>query len=712
MFLGSQYALSGDFTQNLPDVTSMDNPDIQNSIGPENSMGFQIFDSSSAKVIRTKNKHNWFKGLSFGKKKKNIQGDVFTPDVIDYDYDIEKEEIIPVVNEVEKPPVTEVQPEKTQGKKESSSVTFGDSTVNIYCDNMDYDDETQQIIGTGNVKVVFTENNSVMTTTKIVYNHDLNYIEGIGNVHITKGNDVLDGDYTKIDLNYGNVMIDKPIIDNYLIKVVAKTGNVTTDSIEAYDGIANANVNFEKRMYTSQHASMFPMEINSYLSKAFYPKDYRKRGSKYHIKTKELYVNSTDGHDIITFKKADIYCGKVLLLKGTDISLSTDKSESFVETTLSEIGSMRYVGAFTGPGFVFHTPKSSTLKLVPIITLDGGKLGLGIMTRFYHKLNSTSFIYSSAANEFVAKGRQKLGDTDFSLEYGHMSYMNEWFLGSNISKYIAQLVYQKRYIFPDLGMNFSHRATAGYLTDLKGNSGTARFRYQAMLSKNLIEYSNFEKKLYAALDISTQGMMGVYGTGDTIGLFRIGPSIRTQFHGWGQQLTYFQTATGGGSPLKLTDDYRYGGSTINLIETLRINKYLSLGYAATLNLLNNDITTRNMFSESSLVVSIGPDDAKLSIGYDMIRQATLLNYTAVIGAKHQDIAFKKLFMKNPDKFKKEKKQKKERKPFTVYDGPEDGTNSQSNNSKVEKNGMEEAVDEIQNNTQNSPVLFDFGGFGL
>ena len=95
----------------------------------------------------------------------------------------------------------------------------------------------------------------------------------------------------------------------------------------------------------------------------------------------------------------------------------------------------------------------------------------------------------------------------------------------------------------------------------------------------------------------------------------------------------------------------------------------------------------------------------------MIRQATMLNYTALIGSKHQDISFKKLFMKNPDKFGKEKKDKKIRKPFTVYNGPEDGTNNEDT-IKADKNGMEEAVEEIQDNTQNSPVRFDFGGFGL
>ena len=82
----------------------------------------------------------------------------------------------------------------------------------------------------------------------------------------------------------------------------------------------------------------------------------------------------------------------------------------------------------------------------------------------------------------------------------------------------------------------------GTFTDEYGNTGTARFRYQAMLSKNIIEYRNYDKKLMAALDISMQGLMGVYGTGDSIGVFRVGPSVRTQYRGWGQQISYYQVS--------------------------------------------------------------------------------------------------------------------------------------------------------------------------
>ena len=692
-------AFAGDYSLNSQSIDYTDNPDIESTVGVDSITGGTLFEDGNTKVIKTKNK--FFKGWKFGKWKKKKNENVDKPIVIDYDYDTETEEIIPVVQETK---TEDKVKEEIKNSKETPAVAG--SNINVYCDNMEYFEDKKEIVGTGNAKVVFTDSNSVMSAEKIVFNHDLNYIEGIGNVRMTKDDQVMDGDYTKVDLNYGNAMIDNPVINNYMVKVIAKKGSMSTDSIEAYDGVAVAKQNYEKRVYSAQYASFFPMEVNDNMYRRFYPKEYRYKGTKYHIKTKELHVNSTEGHDTITFKNADIYAGKVLLMKGADMSLSTDKDQAFVETTLPEIGSMRYVGSYFGPGFVFNTPFSSTLKVAPLVTLDGGKFGVGILARFRQKRNNTQLMYSTGANKLVLRGRQQFGDSDFYAEYAHMSYINDWFLGSNISRYLAQVAYQKRYVMPDIGMTFSHRATAGYLTDEFGHTGTARFRYQAMMTKNILEYRNYDRKTYAALDLVTQGVMGVYGTGDTLGVFRIGPSIRTQYRGWGQRIAYYQSAKGGGSPLKYTDDYRYGNATVQLIETLRLNKYITLGYYAALNLQNNDPTTRNMFSESRVMVSFGPEDARLSFGYDMIRQATMLHYTALIGSKNQDISFKKLFIKNPDKIatsekKKKRKEKEKEKALKKQIEQSKEINSQNNNVIPEDSDID--------NIMETPAIFNFGG---
>ena len=708
LILSTQMVFASNAEYNPNSLDYMENSDIDNVVNIDSMDNYTIFDENSTKVIHTKKGAFW-KGFSFKKKNDN---DGEKPVVIDYDYDTETEEIIPVVQEKKVEKTIEVKTDdnnvkdKNNEKKKnnkSENIDYSNTTVNIYCDNMTYNDEKKEITGTGNAKVVFTENNAYMTAKKIVYNHDLNYFEGFDDVKIVRDGITLEGDYTKVDLNYGNVLVDNPLIDNYLVRISAKSGKATTDSLEAYDGTAQINADYEHLLYSSQQSYLFQMDVNPTMYRKFYPKEYRNPKTKYHIKTKELYVNSTDGHDSVTFKNADIYAGKLLLLKGTDLTLSSDKSQNFVETTLPEIGSMRYVGAYIGPGFVFNTPKSSTLKLAPILTYDSGDFGIGILARFRHRYNLTTLIYSSAANEFVAKGKQKLGDSDFQLEYSHLSYANDWFFGSGISKNLVQLAYHKRYIMPELGSTFAHRITGGYLTDEKGNTGTLRFRYMAQFTQRLASYEDYDRKLYAHIDLITQGVMGLYGTGDSAGAFRIGPSLTTQYRGWRQQIVYYQTAVGGASPLKYTDNYRYGHSTVSLVESLRLNKYISLGYYAVLNLNDDDGYTKNMFSESRISVSFGPEDAKISLGYDMIRQGARLNYTALIGSKNQKVSFKKLFMKNPDKAGKETRKKKQKsQPADVEQ--EVSPIPQNNDADSEDVIME---DKDFENSIESPLIFSF-----
>ena len=690
LLYSTHYALAGDFAQPF---NYIENPDVNMFAPVENATGMEIFDDNSKKVIHTKGR-TWRTIFTRGRKNKEEE----QTKVIDYNTDTPEKDIVqdePVEDKVIDTNKTEKTKKiKKSKQKENTFLDANSSNVNIYCDNMEYLQDKKEIVGTGNAKVIITENNSTMTADKIVYNHDLNYIEGIDNVRIVRDGKVMDGDYTKIDLNYGNAMMDNPLIDDYLVRVSAKSGLLTADTLEAYDGIASVKEDMEARVYSAQHAAFFQMEINQDLYRKFYPKEYRNRGTKYHIKTKELFVNSSDGHDVLTFKNSDIYFGKLLLMKGANMTLSTDKEQSFVETTIPEIGSMRYVGMYLGPGFVFNTPMSSTLKLAPIVTKDGPDFGVGILARFRHKRNVTQAIYSSAANQLVLRGRQQFGDSDFFLEYAHMSYINDWFLGANISKYLVQLAYQKQYLYPELGMSISHRATAGYLTDEYGHTGTARFRYQAQYTKNLFEYIDYNKKFMAAFDVIAQGMMGVYGTGDSTGVFRVGPNLRTQYRGWGQQITYFQSAKGGASPLIYTDDYRYGNSNLQIIESLRLNKYISIAYLASLNLQDTDVTTKNMFSESRVMISFGPEDAKLSLGYDMIRQSTMLNYTALIGSKNQDISFKKLFMNNPDKLAK-KKPEKQKKGFKLFGNSEEKINTKSE-------------EQIPQDVQAQPDVFDIG----
>ena len=67
----------------------------------------------------------------------------------------------------------------------------------------------------------------------------------------------------------------------------------------------------------------------------------------------------------------------------------------------------------------------------------------------------------------------------------------------------------------------------------------------------------------------------------------------------------------------------------------------------------------DLFQENRILVSIGPEYARLTVGYDSMRRNTMFILSMLVGTKDSDIKFKKTVLKNPDKLGKEKsKQKK------------------------------------------------------
>ena len=101
------------------------------------------------------------------------------------------------------------------------------------------------------------------------------------------------------------------------------------------------------------------------------------------------------------------------------------------------------------------------------------------------------------------------------------------------------------------------------------------------------------------------------------------------------------------------DRYRYGKSNIILIESLKVSKYLSLGYLASI-AMNREVSSDDAFQENRFLVTIGPEYAKVTIGYDAFRRNTMFLFSMLVGTKDTDIEFKRSVIKNPNKFGKDK----------------------------------------------------------
>ncbi len=541
---------------------------------------------------------------------------------------------------------------KQKKKSQEESQVFVSSDVVLDSDYMDYYPDRYEVEAIGNAKVTLKAQGLTLYADKIVFNHDLNNIKAYDNVKLINNSSVTDGDFINIDLNEESGLITKPITKNYSLRICAEEGYMYSDRIEEYKGVAKILKNYDLKFGATSFAGFVnPGQVDMSSTSE---KTKSSNSGIYRIKAKTIFVDSRDEHNIMTMKNADIYMNKFKIGSVPSLKVVTDKEHQYVETNIPEFGSVAKLGMYAGPGIVLNTPGASTLKLVPMVNYGDSKFGIGGIARFKNATNMTDIGYGSSKNEFIVSGTQKFGD-HATLDYSQNTYQNEWFLGFRRPRYSAQLQYQNNYYIDDLDVNFSQRFSAGYFVDenMQLGDGEGRMRWLTQTQKNLYTYNNPENDFSFKLGAVVQTGATLYTSGETVGIVRVGPTLNTKYKNWDQNLIYYQSATAGQSPF-LFDKYAYGKSNLVLIESLKINKYVTVGYLASLAFLK-DNSRENMFQENRFLLSLGPEYARVTFGYDAFRQTTMVLFSMLVGTEGSEVAFDKAVIKNPDSLGKKPK---------------------------------------------------------
>lgn len=565
------------------------------------------------------------------------------------------------------------------------------------CDFMEYFGDRTELEANGHVVMVFPENNASIKADKMIYNQTSNLIKAFGHVVLINDGNELVGDYMSIDMNEENALMDNPVTDSFQIRAQAKKGYMYGDKIIQEQG----KMYVTKKTLVNLKAEMFGPDLDAMYvedkDKSYFMKD--SHGEKFKIKTNDMTINSKKEHDTVTLRPATIYFNDKKVCSIPSITVHTNKAKDFIEADFPEIGTVSNLGMYAGPGFVFDTPKGSTLKLVPLLNYQtsgdtnttDNKLGWGGIAKFKNASNKTDFAYGTANKVFIMRGLQKLDDNLY-LQYAANSYMDDWFMGFRMPKLLGELVYQQNYpklnfLGKDKDMTYSHRFAGAYAQDgttdsnlfeNNGSIGTMRLKYMGEVAQTFFKFNDeLTSPINARVELVGEGSAAVYGTGQTQMIARVGPRIHSQYKYWMQDIGYFLSAYNDKTPF-VFDRYMYGRSNVYARETFRLCKYLSLSWMTSLN-LSQDSWDGKMLQENSFFFGLGPDDVKLNIGYDTIRQQSFVTMTMHLDAKGSTIEYKKMVIKNPDTFGKDK----------------DGNNARSNSQSfiqtpVESDGIEKA----------------------
>lgn len=531
--------------------------------------------------------------------------------------------------------------------------------IELTADYMEYFPDRYEVEAIGNARIDFKRQDTIITANKIVFNYDKNILRASENVVLISPDSTTEGDFVKLDLTEPNGWIENPITKTEDIQLTAKEAFLYSDKIEEYEGVAKILRDETIKVGGRSFANYLnPNRIYNTNEEAL--SDESK--GVYKIKANKIIVDSQKDHEIITIRNANLYIKNFRIAALPTMQIVTNKEHQSAETNLPEIGSQSMLGTYFGPAVVLNVPGGSTLKLAPILTYKEDKLGFGGIARFRNEKNMTEIGYGTSLNRLIIRGRHKFAP-GWLLNYSRYTNESEWFLGYRMPKYGAQLSYSRADYINDLKLVFSQQFSAGAFIDRsygrpdKGRLRDTewRFRWMTQTYKPIYEYRSEEGNIGISTGIVAQTAATVYTSGDTLGLFRIGPALRTKLGPWNQAFIFYETASAGQSPFYF-DRYRYGRSNFVIMENLKVCKYLTVGYMASL-AINSDYHDK-MFQESRIVFGVGPEYAKVVFGYDAKRRNAMVNLLMLVGTKDSDVEFKKSEILNPDRVGKKREQQK------------------------------------------------------
>ncbi|MBQ8460178.1 LPS-assembly protein LptD [bacterium] len=541
-------------------------------------------------------------------------------------------------------------------------------------ENVNYDEETGDMVATGKPILYVPPQNTKVVADKMVYNQDSNILKAIGNVVVTRDGTPVNADYFEVDMNEEQMLMDNPKLNSQMMDMVAEKAVQQGDYLILTKGNIHSDKSHIYRMYSSMIGPKFQNMIVNDEEKSLFLT--RPEGHKLTIDAEKIYIDAGKYNDKFTAKKVRFGREGKYYFTWPSITAYTNKDRDYFEASYPELGNKRKLGMFIGPGFVFGAPNGAVVKVIPFLNYQK-KFGFGGALKYKHVYNDTELGYGTAANIFFLKGNQRLDD-NLHLQYSANSYMDEWFLGSRMPKYMAEIFYDKRYSLPNFlaegkGLSFRHRLGFGLMEDndrnyygehIKSNGvTTTRLRYMAQIAQKLYSYERPEDKFYVDLSFLMQGSAALYGTGDTQFIGRVGPRVHLQYKNWMQDVAYYQSAYDDKTPIPRYDKYRYGHSALYLTEIVRVCKYLSIGWQGVFN-LSDDSPSGRVFQENRFVIAVGPDDLKLRFGYDTVRETTYVGIDVAFDTKNTKVNYDKMIIKNPEKLGKKDKSNERKLTFT------------------------------------------------
>ena len=589
----------------------------------------------------------------------------------------------------EKPPTKKKSLFKRNKKEEPSKEA---DKIEIISDNMDYFRDDDKIVATGNATVVSADKKTKMKADKITFYRDTNELIAEGNVRVLKNNAIVYGSFMRVDLNQNKGFMANPKTGNSIVKVVAREGYVYSKDMEFLQGHAKFAAGFNQIIKTSGATMGFEdLDEQRMLKLVESPKYKATHAEKaYKIKAKEIVIESGQDRNLVTMKRAKIYKNEKKIGTIPKFQASAESNMAEMETSLPEMGYIRQMGLFLGPGFLFDGPKNSTVKFSPLLMIDStgetgdtgsGGFGIGGIAKIRTATNMTKIAYGTPRQKWILKGEQEFSDPRYKFNYSTNDFIDDWFLGGKMPYRMAELVFKDSKNLDDLGLIYDYKYSGGIASDYKvGTAGDWRMNTSNAM-RNLPNHDEgwstlklkaqgqfmrqdpiWEIKDKAILNLVGQYDLNQYGTGETFAILRFGPTLTlTPNDKFRFRTTYYMSGIHGETPFAW-DRYYFGKQCVTFSYEYQLTKKLAIGASQAVNILKDNFDER-LIADNRFYFKYGPEDFKFCFSYDTLWRRTSMGINMLVGTDNSDVEFDKLKVKNYKRLQKqhEKQLQKEEK---------------------------------------------------
>lgn len=535
---------------------------------------------------------------------------------------------------------------KTNINKDVTTETV--TVVDIISDKLQYVDSEKVYVATGNAEILLKEKGSRLTANKITFDPENNYVIAEDNVKMYKNGQIIRGSFVRLKMDEENIFVENPTTSINDVVMRARNADVYPKKIIGQKGSLRLT-NKDVLIQIGNSAGFGIKEVPSLEANAL----ELKQKPSFMIYSKRVDVKTNKYSTITVLNDSKVKIGKVTLFEIPYFEADNGKQEQQAETTIPELGTDPSLGFFLGAGPILHLPKGGTLKLLPSLAFGSGdvyssqgdvKPGVGLRGRFLFRGNKTEFGYTTIKKKLAINGRQRLTPNTV-INYGSYSYFENGFLGQRRPAYLTEVVNDKE-VFSNKKFLIGLRSSFGVAKDLSTVSSYTTAK--AQLQSNIMGKDPLYSIGNNIFQIRPNGqfLLSAYGNGDTYEMGRIGPMLSSNLGPLSLFANYFVGATRGHSAFEY-DKYYEGHSNVRLSGTLKVCRFFDVGLYKSYNLDKQFVD--NKMVEDRYSIRFGPDDMKITVGYDSKRKSSTFGLELLLGSGKTSLEYDKLNLVDTNK---------------------------------------------------------------